>query len=126
MELRNSQLLPTSSDYAPLPRLEPAPPDHDPIEVLTDDVGNGDIAIHLHDDAATPRRTTLAPLPHLSEQPFQAGADVYLSADARGTGTITVTNVPRGDRSRTQTLNVANWPSDRHAVTVVFTDYPVD
>ena len=41
-------------------------------------------------------------------------------------GSITVTNVPRGDAERPQTLTVLNWPASRHSVSVVFTDYPVD
>ena len=48
------------------------------------------------------------------------------AAVADGTGTITITNVPRGDTSKPQTLNVPNWPSSTHAISVVFTDFPVE
>jgi hypothetical protein len=98
----------------------------EPIDVLGGESGNGSIGIHLHDDAATPGETTLGPLPYFSEQPFQKGIDVFLPAASDDRlGTITVTNLPRGDSSRAQTLNVANWPSDRHAITVAFHDFPV-
>ena len=89
-------------------------------------VGNGGIGIHIHDDVATPGVTSLEPLPYFSEQPFQSGVDVFMPASPDGTGTITITNIPRGDTSTAQTLNVPNWPSSTHAISVVFTDYPVD
>jgi pimeloyl-ACP methyl ester carboxylesterase len=97
-----------------------------PIDVMAEFVGNGAIGLHLHDDAATPGETTLAALPYFAGQPFQSGVDLYLPADERAVGTITVTNLPRGDRSRPQTINVPTWPSSTNAISVVFTDYPVD
>lgn len=98
----------------------------EPVDAVTDFVGNGTIGLHVHDDASTPGETTLAPLPYFSEQPFQSGIDVALPASPDGGGTITVTNLPRGDATRPQVLNVPDWPSDQHAVSVVFTDWPVD
>ena len=96
------------------------------VDAVPDFVGNSTIGIHVHDDAATPAVSSLAALPYFSEQPFQSGVDVYMPSTADGSGTITVTNVPRGDAGRPQTLNVPNWPSSLHAISVVFTDYPVD
>lgn len=98
----------------------------EPVDVITDFIGNGAIGLHVHDDAATPGETTRAPLPYFSEQPFQSGIDVFLPATPDGSGTITVTNLPRGDDSRPQVLNVPRWPSSGHAISVVFTDWPVD
>lgn len=97
-----------------------------PIDAITDFVGNGAIALHIHDDAATPGETTLAPLPYFSDQPFQSGVDVFLPAAPGGSGTITITNLPRGDSGRPQTLNVPNWPSSENSVSVVFSDWEVD
>jgi pimeloyl-ACP methyl ester carboxylesterase len=98
----------------------------DPVDVLPDFVGNATIGLHLHDDAATPGVTTRTALPYFADQPFQSGIDVFLPASADGSGTIRVVNVPRGDAERTQTLNVGNWPSSGHSVSVVFTDRPAD
>jgi hypothetical protein len=98
----------------------------DPVNVVVDFVGNGAIGLHLHDDAATPGETTLGPLPYFADQPFQSGIDVFMPASDAADGTITVTNFPRGDRDEPQTLNVPNWPSSGHSISVVFTDYPVD
>jgi pimeloyl-ACP methyl ester carboxylesterase len=89
-------------------------------------VGNGAIGLHIHDDKATPGRTTRAPLPYFSSQPFQNGIDVFIPAAEPPDGTITVRNIPRGETSKPQVLNVPNWSSAGHAISVVFTDYPVD
>ena len=88
-------------------------------------VGNGGIGLHVHDDVATPGVSSLAALPYFSEQPFQSGVDVFMPASPDGSGTITVTNLPRGDATRPQTLNVPNWPSNTHAISLMFADHPV-
>jgi pimeloyl-ACP methyl ester carboxylesterase len=95
------------------------------VDALATFVGNSAIGIHVHDDLATPGATTLLPLPYFSEQPFQSGVDVFLPAAPGGSGTIRIESVPRGDTSRPQVLNVPNWPSSTHAISVVFTDYPM-
>jgi len=97
-----------------------------PANAIVEFVGNGAIGLHIHDDAATPRQTSLAALPYFSDQPFQSGIDVFMPAADTADGTITVTNIPRGDTNKPQTINVPNWPSSGHSVSVVFTDYPVD
>ena len=107
-------------------RLELSVDGSEPVDALEPFVGNEAIGLHLHDDAATPGETTLDPLPYFADQPFQSGVDVYLPASESADGVITVTNIPRGDDARPQVLNVPNWPSSGHAVSVVFTDHPVD
>ena len=102
--------------------------DQPPVDVIADFVGNGAIGLHFHDDAATPGETTLAALPYFSEQPFQSGVDVFMPASASAgepDGTITVTNIPRGDTDSPQTVNVPNWPSSGHTISVMFADHPI-
>lgn len=96
------------------------------VNVVRDFVGNADIALHLHDGAATPGETTLVPLPYFREQPFQSGVDVFLPGADEPDGTITLTNLPRGDADRAQTINVPSWASSGHSISVIFTDYPTD
>jgi pimeloyl-ACP methyl ester carboxylesterase len=96
------------------------------VNAITADVGNGAIGIHIHDAADSPGDTTLAPLANFHMQAFQAGVDVFLPGADPANGTITITNLPRGDAQRPQTLNVPNWSSLNHAISVVFTDFPVD
>jgi pimeloyl-ACP methyl ester carboxylesterase len=101
----------------------------EPVNAITDSMGNGTIGLHFHDDAATPGETTRAALPYFSSQPFQNGSDVFMPASDSADnpdGTITITNTPRGDAESPQTLNVPNWPSSRHMISAVFTDYPLE
>jgi pimeloyl-ACP methyl ester carboxylesterase len=87
------------------------------------DIKQDKIALYLHDDAATPKKTTLAPLPYFPTQPFQTGADAYLPASDQPDGTITITNIQRGDTSKPQVLNFPNYSSDKHTIMVMFADY---
>jgi pimeloyl-ACP methyl ester carboxylesterase len=82
------------------------------------------IALYLHDDAATPKMSALAPLPYFPEQAFQTGADLYLPAAEPVDGTITLTSLPRGDKKKPQVLSFPNWPSDKHTIMVMFSDFP--
>ena len=82
------------------------------------------IGLVLFDDAATPEMTTLDLLPYFPTQPFQSGADIYLPATDPTDGTITLTNYPRGDREKPQVLNVPNWRSSQHFISLIFSDYP--
>ena len=89
----------------------------------------GDIAgVHAHDNAASPRQSTLDPLTYFSSQPFQTGVDVYMPAAATPNGTIRITNNPRGNALRQQVMNVPNWASlvngtQRQGMLVEFNDY---
>ena len=97
--------------------------EQEPVNVVTMDLKES-ISIFLHDDAATPGETTLAPLPWFNDQAFQAGLDLYMPASDPPNGTITLTNYPRGDMEQPQTLHVPNWRSTNHSVSVVFADFP--
>ena len=98
---------------------------NEPVDALAQFVGNGAIGLHVHDDLATPGVSSIGPLPYFSEQPFQSGVDVFMPSSIDASGTITITNVPRGDSTAEQTINVPNWPSSGHVITVVFADYAV-
>jgi pimeloyl-ACP methyl ester carboxylesterase len=92
--------------------------------VLDGETRNNIVGIHIHDDTATPRQTSLANLSYFSSQPFQAGKDVYMPAGPNPpTGTISLVNVPRGDTLRPQRINIPNWPSTNDASLVEFNDY---
>lgn len=96
----------------------------DPVNAIVPGVSNSNIALHIHDDVETPGETTLVGLPYFSKQPFQYGVDVVMPAADPPDGTITVRNIPRGDTDKPQILNIANWTSSKHAITVMFTDFP--
>ena len=92
----------------------------------TDFVGNGAIGIHLHDDAATPGETHARPLPYFSDQPFQSGVDVFMPGRPTAPADHRHATCPAATPTAPRCCNVPNWPSSGHAVSVVFTDWPVD
>jgi pimeloyl-ACP methyl ester carboxylesterase len=100
--------------------------DQPTVNAITDMTGTGSIGFYVHDDVATPGESSLALLPYFSMQPFQMGVDVYMPAADPVDGTVTITNLPRGDASKPQTINVPNWPSSTHTVMAFFADYPQD
>jgi hypothetical protein len=67
----------------------------------------------------------MADLPNLTG-PFQTTSDVYMPAADPPDGTITLTNLPRGDASKPQVLRFPNWASAGHLITVMFSDYAQD
>ncbi len=93
------------------------------VNAITADVGNDNIAIHIHDDAASPGESLMTALPYFLDQPFQAGVDVFMPAADPTDGTITLRNLPRGDETKPQVLSFPNWPSTTHMVMAVFNDY---
>jgi len=88
-------------------------------------MANG-IGIHFHDAAASPGDSSLAALPYFSMQAFQYGVDVFMPAAEPPNGTITLRNLPRGDMSKPQVLNVPNWQSSKHFISISFSDFPLD
>ena len=83
------------------------------------------IGIHAF-DAGLDKVSTLAPIPFFLAQTFQTGVDIWMPATDPPDGTISFTNEPRGDTSRPQTVNVPNWASDDHRVSIQFNDYVQD
>jgi len=97
--------------------------DVEAIDVMQRFVGNSTIGVHIHDDAATPGESTFTALPYFSAQAFQNGIDFFMPASELAEGTVTVTNIPRGDTDMPQVLRLPNWPSSGQAVTVQFADF---
>jgi len=55
--------------------------------------------------------------------PFQTGVDIWMPATDPPDGTVTFTNVPGMFPMYPQTINVANWSSDKHRILVMFNSY---
>lgn len=85
-------------------------------------VGTNAIGIHVHDNPAD-GVSSLQVIPFFATQAFQTGVDVYMPATTPPDGTITFWNAPRGDTTRPQVVNVPNWASNAHRITVNFNDY---
>jgi hypothetical protein len=94
-----------------------------PVNALQRFVGVDTIGVHIHDAAASPGDSRLQPLPYFDGQAFQSGVDLFMPATDPPDGTITITNIPRGDATDPQVLNVPNWASSKHTITLLFADY---
>ena len=87
-------------------------------------VGRSPVGIHVHDNPAD-GVSSLAVIPFFATQAFQTGADVYMPAAEPPDGAITFSVTTRGDSSP-QVLNVPNWASDRHRISINLHDYVQD
>jgi pimeloyl-ACP methyl ester carboxylesterase len=92
------------------------------VDVFKNVTGNV-VGVWIQDNAASPGRTTNDKLAYFGNQPFQTGVDIFMPASSPPDGTISLVNTPRGDASKKQTLNVANWASKTDAVLAEFNDW---
>jgi hypothetical protein len=81
------------------------------------------VGVHIHDNG-TPGTSSLGLISYFGTQPFQTGVDVSMPATNPPSQTITVSNAPRGNTSKTQTVNFPNWSSSTDFVEIEFTDAP--
>ena len=126
----NATMSPRPADKMDSVEIKTASPggNQDSVEVVSPRMGNGAIAMHLHDDSATPGQSTLGELTNLTGcgitcVAFQTTADLFMPAADPPTGTITITNYPRGDRTKPQVMKVPNWASSGHMITLLFSDF---
>jgi hypothetical protein len=71
-------------------------------------------------DRVTDTGTSLFPFNALS---FLTGVDNYMPSSPDASGRIAVREVMRQPGGQTKTINVPNWPSSEHTVSVFFRDY---
>jgi pimeloyl-ACP methyl ester carboxylesterase len=64
-----------------------------------------------------------APIPAFFGQPFITGLDVYLPAAPNGAGKVSIVARPRGGNGHVDVINVPNWPSTTHRISLQFNDY---
>ena len=84
------------------------------------------IGIHAHDARVADKVSTLNPIPYFVGQIFQTGVDIWMPATEPPDGTITFMSEPRGDTTRPQVVNVPNWASEDHRISIQFNDYEQD
>ncbi|MCG8536749.1 MAG: hypothetical protein MI808_16795 [Pseudomonadales bacterium] len=63
------------------------------------------------------------PIPYFHGLPFITGNDLFIPSSPNAEGSVRVTLIPRGEQGAMQVLNVPNWPSDLHRITVSFSDF---
>ncbi len=71
-------------------------------------------------DGLSDTSASLAPFNSIG---FLTGVDNYMPSSPDASGRIAVTEKMRAPRAQTETINVPNWPSDQHTVSVFFKDY---
>ena len=71
-------------------------------------------------DGVTDTSASLFPFNALS---FLTGVDVFMPASSDASGTISVEETVRASGGHTETINVPNWPSDQHTISILFRDY---
>ncbi|MDY7083221.1 MAG: hypothetical protein SXQ77_12650 [Halobacteria archaeon] len=69
------------------------------------------------------RSNTNRPLGRFRVTPFLTGVDLYVPASNPPDGSVTVEETPRDGNGLTRTMNVQNWASDPHRITVRFPDH---
>jgi hypothetical protein len=55
-----------------------------------------------------------------------SGVDLYMPASEPPDGTISIVVTPRWGGGKTQVINVPNWASSEHAMSVMVNDYVQD
>ncbi len=81
------------------------------------------LAVFNFDKNSDGASDTSAPLAPFSGIGFLTGVDNYMPSSPDASGKIAVTETMRAPRPQTETINVPNWPSDQHTVSVYFKDY---
>ena len=83
------------------------------------------IAIFVCDNGADGKTDLAAPIPYFytTIPVFLSGADLYMPAADPANGTISMVLTPRGGGGKTQVLNIPNWASSKHRISVQFDDF---
>lgn len=89
----------------------------------TSPASNNSIGVFVFDVGGDGVSNVNAPIAQLFGLPFLTGVDLFVDAAIPPNRTVAIVNAPRGDRDRLQVVNVPNWASSRHAVSIHFQDY---
>jgi len=82
--------------------------------------------IWVYDKDADGESDLTAPIPEYFALMFQTGVDLYIPAADPPDGTISLVLTPRFGDGKTQVINVPNWASSNHRISVYFNDYVQD
>ena len=81
------------------------------------------IGVFAYDAGKDGVSNVAAALPAFASTPFISGTDLFVPAANPPAKTVTLTSQQRGSDGRPQVVNVPNWPSDAHRISVGFNDY---
>jgi pimeloyl-ACP methyl ester carboxylesterase len=86
----------------------------------------GVIGIFAYDRSLNGLTDVSTPIPTFFAVGFMTGVDIYMPAADPPDGTISLVLTPRGGGGKTQVVNIANWESLDHSVSVPFNDFLQD
>jgi pimeloyl-ACP methyl ester carboxylesterase len=84
------------------------------------------IGIFAYDQHVDGRTDLSAPIPLFFAQPFITGIDVYVPAVQPPDRSVSIVARPRDGGGHVDTINVPNWRSSDHRISVQFDDYAQD
>ena len=84
------------------------------------------IGLFIYDKGADGVNNLTAPIPYYHAVTFMSGIDFYMPAADPPDGTISIVVTPRWGGGKTQVINLPNWASSAHAISIVVNDYVQD
>lgn len=81
------------------------------------------IGLFVFDEESDGSTDLTAPMPVLAGLPFITGMDVFVAGSDPPDDTISVVSTPRGGGGKTVSLNVPNWSSTEHRMSIQFSDH---
>ena len=81
------------------------------------------IGIFVFDAGSDAVTDLTAPLPAFAALPFITGVDVFVPAADPPRETISIASTPRGGGGHVELINLPNWSSTNHRISVQFNDY---
>lgn len=86
----------------------------------------GVIGVFAYDKSLNGQTDVSIPIPTFFAVGFMTGVDIYMPATDPPNGTISLVLTPRGGCGNTQVINIMNWASLKHSVSVPFNDFCQD
>jgi len=84
------------------------------------------IGLFIYDKGADGASNLSAPIPYYHAITFMSGVDLYMPAADPPDGTISLVVTPRWGGGKTQVINLPNWASSGHAISIIVNDYVQD
>lgn len=84
------------------------------------------IGLFVYDKDADGVSDLTQPIPLYHAITFMSGIDLYMPAAEPPDGTISIVVTPRWGGGKTQVINIPNWASSEHAMSVIVNDYVQD
>ena len=84
------------------------------------------IGLFIYDRYADGVSNLTAPIPYYHAITFMSGIDFFMPAAESPDGTISLVVTPRWGGGKTQVINLPNWASSAHAISIVVNDYVQD